>query len=261
MPADATETFVALLHEAGPDLPLDRAALLVAAHDHPLDVDARLREIDALAAAAPAGGSDVLARFLFGELGFAGNRVDYGDPRNSYLDAVLDRKLGIPISLSVLMIEVGRRRGIALDGVGMPGHFLVGTHEHGDPVWYDAFDGGARLDVAGCVERFAAIRPREEFRRDFLRPVTSRAILDRMLSNLQVTFLAREPRAVAWPVRLRLAFPDRPPAERAELGGVLAQVGRFDEAAVVLEDAATDLPDERGDRLRVAVHRLRARGN
>ena len=132
---DVTARFAELVSGPEESLALDEAALLVAAHVHPVDLDARLASIDALAAAAPAGDAVALARHLFVDLGFRGNSEDYTDPRNSYLDVVLDRRRGIPITLSILMLEVARRRGIALHGVGMPGHFLVGT---GD-LWLDPF--------------------------------------------------------------------------------------------------------------------------
>jgi regulator of sirC expression with transglutaminase-like and TPR domain len=236
-----------------------------------------MRELDLLAADAQTSDADSLAHFLFEERGFAGNTVDYGDPRNSLLDDVLDRRLGIPITLSVLMIEVGRRRGIALHGVGMPGHFLVGSgrpsvtnpgrqrvtraERSEDSSYYDAFARGARLDTAACIERFAETHPREAFRSAFLAPVGARTIVDRMLANLQHTFLAREPAAAAWPVRLRLCIPDRPAAARVELAGVLGRIGRFAEAAAVIDAAAGELPDGRGDQLRRTAARFRARSN
>jgi regulator of sirC expression with transglutaminase-like and TPR domain len=260
---DVTDRFTQLIQ--GPDpVVLDEAALLIAAHAHPVDVPARLQELDTLAGAVPAPGADVLARFLYRERGFTGNRVDYGDPRNSYLDAVLDRRVGIPITLSVLMIEVGRRCGVELVGVGMPGHFLVACPAAGgehDGVWYDPFGGGARLDVAGCLDRFAETHPRDAFRPEYLAPVSTRAILDRMLANLQHSFLAREPAAAAWVVRLRLAFPNRPVGERAELAAALARIGRFGEAAVVLDAAADEVDGSAADQLRAAARNIRARAN
>ena len=158
---------------------------------------------------------------LFQERGFKGNTVDYGDPRNSLFDDVLDRRLGIPITLSVLMIEVGRRLDIPLHGVGMPGHFLVGT---GDG-FFDVFADGVALDTAACVERFAQTQPREAFRAEFLAPVGPRLIVDRMLNNLQHCYLSRLPAAAAWTARLRLLLPDQPAAVRVELAGVLGRLG------------------------------------
>jgi regulator of sirC expression with transglutaminase-like and TPR domain len=164
----------------------------------------------------------------------------------------------------VLMIEVGRRCGVELVGVGMPGHFLVAVGSPGpehEGVWYDPFGGGARLDAAGCLDRFAETHPRDAFRPEYLAPVSTHAILDRMLANLQHSLLAREPATAAWPVRLRLAFPNRPVAERAELAAALARIGRFAEAAGVLEAAADEVGGNAADQLRVAARSIRARAN
>src|SRR5439155_5170289 len=107
-------------------VPLDEAALLVAAHDRPeLDVAGELEQLDALAAGCAEPSLDGLRRHLFANLGFVGNTDDYYDPRNSFLDEVVTRRTGLPITLAVVTIEVGRRLGLALAGVGMPGHFLV----------------------------------------------------------------------------------------------------------------------------------------
>jgi regulator of sirC expression with transglutaminase-like and TPR domain len=256
---EATERFAALVTSREPDLPLDEAALLIAAHAHPgLDVAARLRELDDLAREAGASDADALAHFLFRERGFTGNSVDYQDPRNSLLDDVLDRRLGIPISLSVLMIEIGRRRGIVLHGIGMPGHFLVGAD---GASYYDPFGGGARLDAAACVDRYAQTQPRESFRPEYLAPVGPVAIVERMLANLQHSYLARTPSCAAWPVRLRLLIPDRPFPVRLELAGVLARLGRFPEAAAVVDAVADEMSGERGERLRRQATRIRARAN
>ncbi len=151
---DATERFTELVRRSPDEVPLDETALLIAKHAHPdLDLTGPLGELDQLAHTVPGTTADDVAGALFGEGGLAGNTVDYADPRNSYLDDVLARRLGIPISLSVVMIEVGRRRGVPIYGVGMPGHFLV--QPAGEPdVWFDPFNGGRRLDEAGCRELY-----------------------------------------------------------------------------------------------------------
>jgi regulator of sirC expression with transglutaminase-like and TPR domain len=256
---DPTERFIELVTSPTREVPLDEGVLLIAAHAHPdLVVDAGLGALDALAAATAASSPDELATSLFVTEGFAGNTFDYADPRNSYLDDVLERRLGIPITLSVLMIEVGRRRGIALHGVGMPGHFLVGAPDEG---WYDPFHAGARLDVAGCAARFAEVQPAVPFDRRALDPTPSRRILDRVLANLQRSFLAREPASAAWVLRLRLRMPDLPASQRGELAAVLGRVGHFSEAARELDHAARELPPERAEQAARTAAQLRARAN
>ncbi len=150
-----TERLKRLLH-APEGLNLAEAALLIAQDEYPaLDVDAYLKRLDELAARVraelPATPSleemiVTLNHFLFVEQGFAGNTDDYYDPRNSFLNEVLDRKLGIPITLSILYLEIGRRLGLPFEGVSFPGHFLVKyPTEDGDLV-LDPFSGGTPLD-------------------------------------------------------------------------------------------------------------------
>lgn len=254
---DPTEQFLRVVRRADDVIALDEAALLIAAHDHPVDVDAQLRRLDDLAGAAPAD-ADALARFLFNERGFAGNEVDYADPRNSYLDEVLRRRLGIPISLSLLMLEVGRRRGLELHGVGMPGHFLVGV----DPGRFvDPFRGGMPLDEAGCRAQFERLRPGAPWHASYLAPVGPRAILVRTLSNLVHTFVERAPADAVWALRLRLAVPGVEPGERREAAALLGTLGRFAEAAAALDEVADELDATGAAQAREDAARLRARAN
>lgn len=260
---DVTDRFTELVNRPEADIPLDETALVIAAHAHPgVDVDARLRELDALAAGAPvAPGRDApteLAHHLFVELGFTGNRDDYTDPENSYLDAVLDRHLGIPITLSVLMIEVGRRIDVRLRGIGMPGHFLVGG---GAGEWFDPFNGGERLDLDGCARRFAETQNAAAFRPQHLRPVGPLRIIERMLANLQHTALQRRSPDAVWVTRLRLRIPDISLSLRGQLAGVLGNQGHFGEAARELDVLARQLPGEGGKQAAEAATRFRSRTN
>src|SRR5690606_11848816 len=139
--------------------PLDEAALLVAAHADPAcDVADNLAVLDEIAAAVPEAELVVLTKVLFGTWGFVGDQVDYYDPRNSYLHEVLDRRRGIPITLSIVLVEVGRRVGVELAGVGTPAHFMVGTTD-GDRRWVDAFAGGRILGRAELDAQFARLAP------------------------------------------------------------------------------------------------------
>jgi regulator of sirC expression with transglutaminase-like and TPR domain len=256
---DPTERFTELLQGAESDIALDEACFLIAAHARPeLDVGERRAQLDALAASLDAYDADALAYALFTDLGYAGNTIDYADPDNSYLDAVLDRRLGIPITLSVLMIEVGRRRGIEVHGVGMPGHFLVGV---GADQWYDPFYGGVALDYERCVQRFAELQDPAAFRPAFLAPVGPIAILDRMLANLQHSLIERAPARAVWPTRLRLRIPGISPAGRAELASLLGSLGHFSEAATELDTLARDLPGSGAEQAAQAAARFRARAN
>ena len=260
---DATERFTELVRRPDGDIPLDEAALLIAAHARPrLDVDAYLARLDDLAAGAPAGpapeAANDLARHLFVDLGFAGNRDDYSDPDNSYLDRVLERGLGIPITLSVLMIEIGRRNSVPLQPVGMPGHFLVG----GAPgEWFDPFNAGARLDLAGCALRFAETQGAARLLPEHLEPTPRRRVVERMLGNLQQVFVPERSPDAVWVTRLRLALPDLAPSTRGQLAAVLGELGQFTEAAAQLDVVAGEVPGESSRLAAAAATRLRARAN
>lgn len=180
------------------DLDLARCALLVAAEEYQtLDVAAYLEQLDGIASDVQARMDDdstplalaALNRHLFGELGFGGNREDYYDPRNSYLNDVLERRTGIPISLSIVYLEVGWRLGLPLAGVGLPGHFLVSCRDPEGTVYIDPYHGGAQLDEDGCADLMRrAVGDRLGFRRSFLLPVSKRQVLNRMLGNLKVIY-------------------------------------------------------------------------
>jgi regulator of sirC expression with transglutaminase-like and TPR domain len=237
---DALARFRELLHGPEAALPLDEAALLVASFASPgLDVPAQLSRLDALAASVWAPTLDALRKRLFGELGFSGDEVDYYDPRNSYLDAVLDRRVGIPISLSILLMEVGRRIGVPLSGVSMPGHFLV--RDKVDPeVFVDPFARGVELDRRGAEARFHAVQgPGAVFDPAFLEPVGRRSIVARVLANLETVAALRSDRPLLlWVLRLRTALPSAGADDVTRLATALAAAGDYAGAAALFDDLA-----------------------
>jgi regulator of sirC expression with transglutaminase-like and TPR domain len=244
---ESEAVFCQLVADPASDPPLDEGAALIAAVGGGADVGGTLARLDDLAAGAlafpDARTAAGLAHVLFVDWAFAGNTADYGDPRNSFLPDVIDRRLGLPITLAVLMIEVGRRIGVGLTGVGMPGHFLVGVVD--DPTAFvDPFHAGAMLDRDGCRARFVAVHGSDAtFRDEYLAPTSARLILLRMLANLQQTYVARRSAGARWVARLRLAFPELPVEERRRSADVLASVGAFDEAAAALDALLADAPD------------------
>jgi len=150
---------------------------------------------------------------VFGSGRLVGNRSDYGDPRNSYLHRVLERGLGIPITLSVCAMEIGRRKGVEVRGVGLPGHFVVACGDR----FADPFDGG-RIVAADELEDLwrRATGLRDPFDERLLQPAHPRMVLLRMLNNLKQTLVALDdPAQLAILARLRSAFPELE-AERAE---------------------------------------------
>src|SRR4051794_22158987 len=184
---DPTIRFAELVAGPEEDLRLDEAALLIAAHATPdLDIGAELKLLDRLAAGIPEGTLEEWRRHLFVDLGYSGDIGRYYDPANSFLNEVIRRRRGLPITLSVLGMEVGRRVGLRLLGVGMPGHFLL---KHGPDVYVDPFDAGRVLDRSECIDRFRAVNgPRAAFRTGYLEPVGPHAILGRMLNNLKAVY-------------------------------------------------------------------------
>ena len=256
----ASARFAELVARRDEEIPLDEAALLIAARARPeLDVAVELGRLDELAAGCKEPTLDGLTHHLFDELGFRGNAEHYQDPDNSYLDQVVRRRLGIPITLSVLTMEVGRRLGVAFDGVGMPGHFLV-RHRADPPTFLDPFGGGRRLDAAGCQEIFTALGG-TDWQDSYLAPVGARVILARMLLNLQGVFLPADLRSAAWVLELRLTMPGLAVADRLGLARALGSMGQFGSAAAALDRAAEELPPEEAVTVRAESRGLRARHN
>lgn len=260
---DPTARFAELVEGPEDQLPLDRAALLIAGHAYPdLDVDAHLAWLDDLAARCPEPTFEGWRRYLFEDLRFSGDVEDYYDPANSFLNEVLRRRTGLPITLSVVGMEVGRRLGLPFVGVSMPGHFLIEHLGSGPRRWVDAFAAGRVLDRAACEERFHLVNGASTpFLESYLDPVGPRLILGRMLANLKAIYASRgNLEALAWVFALRLAIPGTPPLERRELARVLGSTGQFVQAAEALEELADTLPTQ-ATSLLAEAQALRARLN
>ena len=263
---DVSQRFAQLVAGPESEIRLDEGAFLIAAHARPeLEVARECARLDDLAADLDrAGATDFagLAAGLFaGAAPYLGNTGDYGEPGNSFLDVVLDRHLGIPITLSVLMIEVGRRIGIPVVGVGMPGHFLARDGLDAES-FCDPFAGGTPLDPEGCAAHFAEVTGgRSAFDPVFLEPVSTRAILARMLANLVQTFMLRERRNAVWAAQLELSIPGQAPARRRTLAMLLGTLGRHTEAARELDALASSGHPAGGPELHRLANDLRSRSN
>jgi regulator of sirC expression with transglutaminase-like and TPR domain len=189
--------FAALVDRRSDQIPLAEAAILIGAEDYPgLDTSGYLARIDALAEeirdevrqaddARTAG--TALTSFLHDRQEFRGNEDDYYDPRNSFLHEVLDRRRGIPITLSILYLEVGARLGLAVRGIGLPGHFLIKLSDAG--TYVDPFSGRVDLAEADCADRLRALHGgNAAFEPSMLEPQSNRQILTRVLTNLRVIY-------------------------------------------------------------------------
>lgn len=198
------EAFASLVGPEIEDEKIDlvRAALTIARTEYPdLDCDAYVARVDELAQRAEARISEIgdagqtiaaLNHVLFEEAGLRGNRDDYYEPSNSFLNDVLDCGLGIPITLAVIYMEVGRRLGFPLFGVGMPGHFLLKHYDiDGKETLIDCFNGGDILSAQDCQRRLDEIYAGQmTLRPEFLFAVSRRQILTRILNNLKTIYMA-----------------------------------------------------------------------
>ena len=155
-------------------------------------------------------------RYLFEGQGFRGNWDDYFDPQNSYLNRVLERKLGIPISLSVLYLLVAQRLKLPLKGVGIPGHFMVKAEDGGTEIYIDPFNGGRFLSRPECVQFI--VEAGYPYQPEFLEGVRSREVLARMLRNLVLIYVDRHEETLekAMTRFLDLLYPGRPSGAKPE---------------------------------------------
>ncbi len=247
---------------------LGRAALAIASTaNRALDIPAYLARIDELAAEVRLvrkPGNDLyhslaaLNYVLFNQHDFRGNGDDYYDPKNSFLNEVLDRKLGIPISLSVLYIEVARRISINAQGVGFPGHFLVRCDTEAEPIFIDPFHRGEiKLleDLSRMLEHMSGrkviLRPQ------FLEPASKKQILKRMLGNLKAIYLRNDSVKGALSVLDQLIILDPAAADEIRDRGILyLRIGSLNQACDDLETylhLVPDAPDAATIREQIAI--------
>lgn len=255
MTADPTDRFAALVARTGDALPLDEAALLVAAHARPgLDIAAEQARLDDLAGGVVRRTPDGLRDHLTDDLGFTGDPATYNEARSSLLPDVLDRRRGIPLSLAVVAIEVGRRCAVPLVGVGMPGHFLVRPAD--DPHrFYDLYGGGTTLDRTGARAIYDSLHGSAPWNERLLDPVGPVAIVSRMLANLANAYRRDgDRRALAWVMGLRLHLPGASERDRRELAVLLGAAGRYDAAADALEGTGQERDLEAAARLRARLN-------
>ncbi|MFN0108883.1 MAG: SirB1 family protein [Blastocatellia bacterium] len=280
---EARAQFTELVSRDESRLELDRAALLIAAEEYPrLDVEEYLSLMDELGEQARARDdafADPLTRImrlshlLFDEFEFRGNAGNYYDARNSFLSDVLDRRIGIPITLSVVMIEVARRIGLRLFGVGMPGHFLVkyadnlpsnlpGNLDDEQEIFADPFHGGRIVDEDRCRRMIEQMyEGRMPFHPSFLHAVTKKQILTRMLQNLKGVYAQAKDhfKVLGVTERALLITPDST-TEIRDRGLACFALNRFVEARadleryLHLEPTATDVA-----RIKELLTRLRQR--
>ena len=254
---DDWEQFVRMAGLPDDEIDLARAGFLIAAMEYPgLDLDHQFGLLDSLSAGV-AGRLDAsqdplfcvntLSEYLFDEVGFQGNLDDYYDPQNSFLNEVLRRRLGIPITLSLVCIEVGKRLDIPLLGVSLPGHFLL-RHQQEEDLFIDPFNKGILLSEEECAQRLQQVtQTNVPWDSRYLSPVGNRDFVARILRNLKNIYLQRQDhnRAIMTIDRLIVLQPAAT-QERRDRGIVRYNLGHHDEA---LEDLTEylDSDPESGD--------------
>jgi len=254
------ETALVIALEECPDLAMRK--YLACLHAYRSVVSDRVREAQAASPHEPLSCADrirILNSYVFGDLGFHGGPEAYRDPRSSLLNEVIDRRLGIPITLSLVYMELAKGADLQLIGVGFPGHFLVKTQGE-DPVrLLDPFRGGIELDIEDLE---ALLREAGAPATDLvlaLRAVDNRTIVRRLLANLRQVYLLRNEteRALAAVERLLLLTPDTP-QELYERGLLCGRLGRYPEATAALERLAEVAPEsELAERVEAHLVRFR----
>jgi regulator of sirC expression with transglutaminase-like and TPR domain len=237
------------------DTPLDIAelALHLARDEFPaIDVDSALAELDSMAQEAkrymrgdlPARVHG-LCRYLFHDMGFSGNNKDYYDPLNSYFNQVLERRTGIPITLSVLVMALGARVGLHIEGVGLPGHFVVKAVDGDEEIVFDPFHGGRVLTPGDCENVVRQVTGREiTVTAETLTGLPLCLIVMRMLNNLKAIYLKLSdmPRAIRILQRLRQLAPRDAELQR-DLGICLVHAGQPGKALDLLAAYLSDAPE------------------
>lgn len=254
----AAESFAVLVGPGIEDEAIDllRAGLTIARLEYPeLDIEHYAAQVEQLADRVRRELPHVsdspefiaaLNHVLFQQEGFRGNREDYYDARNSFLNQVIERRLGIPITLSVLYMEVARRLGFLLFGVAMPGHFLVKHYEvDGSQVLIDPFDAGRTVTPRQCQQRLDEMYGGQILLpADPLAAASRRQILTRMLNNLKSIYMANRNFRKALPVvDLILAIYPRSPEDVKQRALLRYSLGRMRDSLADLEDYAKMSPE------------------
>jgi regulator of sirC expression with transglutaminase-like and TPR domain len=225
-----------LAHDATAPLDVAELTLRLARDEYAnLDVEAYVSELTGMAHEAKSylrGSLEArvfgLCRYLFHEMGFRGNVQDYYDPRNSYLNEVLDRRTGLPITLSVVAMAIGRRAGLQIAGIGLPGHFVAMASASGREVLFDPFHGGRQLTPSDCENLVQQVTGMPfQATPEQLRPIPLRLLVIRLLTNLKGVYLQQEDfvRAARVIERLRQLSP-HDAVQRRDLGVSLVHAGQ-----------------------------------
>lgn len=243
------------IHRSDDKIDLAKAALYIAQEEYPnLDPDEYLNALDTIAAEVaerlpeqryPLRIIQTINKYLYDDLGFTGNTSDYYDPRNSFLNDVIDRRTGIPIALSLLYLEIARRLDFPMVGIGMPGHFLIRPEFEQVGIYVDAFNRGEILFEQDCLDRLIQIyqQPIKAIPPTFVEPVRPKRFLARMLTNLKMIYMNGQQlqKALGCVERILLILPEAA-VELRDRGLLYYQLGRWTEACKDLEAYLAKVP-------------------
>lgn len=243
----ARQLFMREVRQPDEYIDLERAALHIAQETYPnLDIEEYVAALDTMAEEVrerlpvedyPLRTLQVLNQYLYEDLGFQGNQNDYYNPKNSFLNDVIDRRTGIPISLSLLYLSLAQRIAFPMVGIGLPGHFLIRPLQNQMEIFVDAFNQGEILFSQDCAALLRKMfGDRLAMHEQFLAPVTNRQFLARMLTNLKAIYVAEADLAgvLAAVERILILFPDAP-VELRDRGMLLFRLQRWVEARQDLE--------------------------
>jgi regulator of sirC expression with transglutaminase-like and TPR domain len=258
----ARQLFYREINQPDDAIDLAKAALYIALEEYPnCEPQEYLNALDAMADELrsrlpiqnyPLRIIQTINRYLYDDLEFSGNEAEYYDPRNSFLNEVIDRRSGIPITLSLVYLEVAKRIEFPMVGIGMPGHFLIKPNFEDAGIFVDAFNGGEILFPEDCQARLSQIYGQPmQLQPAFLAPVSAKQLLGRMLGNLKAIYLNQRDavRVLGTIDRILLLFPDAL-GELRDRGILYYQLGELTAARRDLESYLTNAPNA-GDAVRV----------
>jgi regulator of sirC expression with transglutaminase-like and TPR domain len=270
MSARSRQTFQQLVTLPDGAIPLAETALLMACEEYPqLTISPYLDQLDDIAEQirqtitfndSPLEVVEKINDVLFGVLGFRGNTEDYYDPRNSFFNDVMERRVGIPITLSAVYLEIARRLEFPLAGVGMPGHFLLKYNDHTLEFFLDPFNRGDLLSQDDCETRLKQLYGDTlQFSEHLLATVTHRQILARMLNNLKAIYLKGQTYDKGLPIVDMMMMVNPDDADQYRDRGLLRlRLRQFEKAIRDLEHYLKAAPDAK-DRPSVEEHLLKLR--
>jgi len=255
--SSARQYFYQEIQQSDKHINLAKAALYIAQEEYPrLDPQEYLNALDTMAGELrerlppeyyPLKVIQTINQYLYDDLGFQGNKNNYYDPCNSFLNDVIDKRQGIPISLALVYVEIAQRINFPMEGIGMPGHFLIRPQVPDMEIFVDVFEKGEIMFGEDCQEKLTEIyQTPVTLQPEFLAPVTKKQFLMRMLNNLKYIYLNQQDleKALAAVERIVLLFPEFV-AEIRDRGLLSYQTGRFTQAIRDLETYLVKFPQAR----------------